>query len=130
MTITTIAALLYTVITAGVIVFQLALAVGAPWGAYALGGAFPGRLPPAMRVAAVVQALLLALMAGVVLARTGLALPGWAQAATWLIWLVVAFSVVAVILNSITPSAGERRLWAPVALVMLACSLTVALTAG
>jgi hypothetical protein len=130
MTITTIAALLYTVITAGVIVFQLALALGIPWGAYAMGGAFPGRFPPAMRVAAVVQAFLLALLAGVVLARAGLALPGWAQAATWLIWFVVVFSVVAVILNSITRSAGERWLWAPVALVMLASSLTVALTAG
>ncbi len=130
MTITAIAALFYTVITVGVVVFQLALAVGAPWGAYAMGGAFPGRFPPAMRVAAVVQAFLLAAMAGVVLARAGLALPGWASVATWLIWFVVAFAVVATILNSITPSAGERRLWAPVALVMLASSLTVALTAG
>ena len=130
MTITTIAALLYTVITAGVVLFQMALAVGAPWGAYAMGGAFPGRFPPAMRVAAVGQAFLLALMAGVVLARAGLALPGWASVATWLIWFVVAFAVVATILNLITPSAGERRLWAPVALVMLASSLTVALTAG
>jgi hypothetical protein len=130
MTITTIAALLYTVITAGVVLFQMALAVGAPWGAYAMGGAFPGRFPPAMRVAAVGQAFLLALLAGVVLARAGLALPGWASVATWLIWFVVAFAVVATILNLITPSAGERRLWAPVALVMLASSLTVALTAG
>jgi len=130
MTITAIAALFYTVITVGVVVFQLALAVGAPWGAYAMGGAFPGRFPPAMRVAAVVQAFLLAAMVGVVLARAGLALPGWASVATWLIWFVVAFSVVAVILNSITRSVGERRLWAPVALVMLASSLTVALTAG
>lgn len=130
MTITTIAALLYTIITVGVVIFQMALALGAPWGAYAMGGAFPGRFPPAMRVAAVVQAFLLAAMAGVVLARAGLALPGWASVATWLIWFVVAFAVVATILNSITPSAGERRLWAPVALVMLASSLTVALTAG
>jgi hypothetical protein len=130
MTITTIAALLYTIITVGVVIFQMALALGAPWGAYAMGGAFPGRFPPAMRVAAVVQAFLLAAMAGVVLARAGLALPGWASVATWLIWFVVAFAVVATILNSITPSAGERRLWAPIALVMLASSLTVALTAG
>lgn len=130
MTITTIAALIYTVITAGVIVFQLALAVGAPWGEYAMGGAYPGRFPPALRAAAVVQAVLLALMAGIVLARAGLALSGWATASTWLIWFVVAFAVVATILNSITPSARERRIWAPVALVMLACSLTVALTAG
>lgn len=130
MTITTTAALIYTIITAGIIVFQLALAAGAPWGEYAMGGAYPGRFPPAMRVAAVVQAVLLALLAGVVLACAGVALPGWAAASTRLIWLVVAVAVLATILNWITPSARERRLWAPVATVMLACALTVALTAG
>ena len=129
MTITGIAAILYAVLSAGVVVFQLALALGAPWGAYAMGGAFPGRFPPAMRVAAVVQAVLLALMAGVVLARAGLAVPGWAAASVWLVWGVVAFCAVAVVLNSISRSAGERRLWVPVTVAMLASSLTVALTA-
>lgn len=130
MTLSTIAAILYAVASAGVVLFQFALALGAPWGAYAMGGAFPGRFPPAMRVAAVVQAVLLALMAGVVLARAGLALPGWDVASAWLIWGVVAFCAVAVVLNSISRSAGERRLWVPVTLVMLASSLAVALTAG
>ena len=129
MTITAVAAILYAVLSAGVVVFQLALALGAPWGAYAMGGAFPGRFPPAMRVAAVVQAVLLALMAGVVLVRAGLALPGWAAASVWLVWGVVAFCAVAVVLNSISRSAGERRLWVPVTVAMLASSLTVALTA-
>ena len=129
MTITAVAAILYAVLSAGVVVFQLALALGAPWGAYAMGGAFPGRFPPAMRVAAVVQAVLLALMAGVVLARAGLALPGWAAASVWLVWGVVAFCAVAVVLNSISRSAGERRLWVPVTVAMLASSLAVALTA-
>ena len=129
MTITGIAAILYAVLSAGVVVFQLALALGAPWGAYAMGGAFPGRFPPAMRVAAVVQAVLLALMAGVVLARAGLAVPGWAAASVWLVWGVVAFCAVAVVLNSISRSAGERRLWVPVTVAMLASSLTVTLTA-
>jgi hypothetical protein len=70
-----VAAIIYTIVTAGVVGFQLALALGAPWGAYAMGGAYPGRFPPALRVAAVVQAVLLGLMAGVVLARAGLMLP-------------------------------------------------------
>jgi hypothetical protein len=35
------AALVYTGISACVAVFQLALALGAPWGSYAMGGAFP-----------------------------------------------------------------------------------------
>ncbi len=69
-------------------------------------------------------------MAAVVMSRAGLLLPDWAQVSVWLTWVIVAFSVVSVVLNTITPSAKERRVWLPVALVMLASSLTVALTAG
>jgi hypothetical protein len=60
------AALGYTGITAGVAVFQLALALGAPWGSYAMGGAFPGQYPTFMRIEALFGAALLAVMAGVV----------------------------------------------------------------
>ena len=129
MNITVIAALIYAIATAGVVAFQIALALGAPWGAYAMGGAFPGRFPPRLRVAAAVQAVLLIALAVVVLALAGLVLPGLAQAAPWLVWLAVAFSAVAAVLNTITRSAAERRLWAPVTYVMLTCSLVVALMA-
>jgi phosphatidylglycerophosphate synthase len=130
MDVTTVAAIIYLFITAGVVAFQFALAFGVPWGSYAMGGKFPGRFPPAMRASAVGQAALLGLMAAVVMSRAGLLLPDWAQVSVWLTWVIVAFSVVSVVLNTITPSAGERRVWLPVALVMLASSLTVALTAG
>lgn len=126
--VTIIAAVIYALLTLIVVGFQLALALGAPWGAYSMGGAFPGSFPPAMRLAAVAQAILLGLMATVVLSRAGLVLPGWSQAAGWLTWAIVAFVAVSVVLNTITPSAGERRLWVPVTLVLLASSLTVALT--
>ena len=124
------AAVVFALVSAGVIAFQVALALGAPWGAYAMGGTFPGRMPPAMRVAAVGQAVVLGLLAVVVLSDAGLALPALSAAVPWLIWLAVAFSAASLVLNSITPSAGERRIWVPVAVVMLASSLTVALTAG
>jgi len=127
MNITMIAAIVYTIATAGVVAFQIALAFGAPWGEYAMGGAFPGRFPPRLRVAAVVQAVVLAALAVVVLAFAGVMLPELAQATPWLIWLAVAFSAIAAVLNTITRSAGERRLWAPVTYVMLVCSLIVAL---
>jgi len=121
------AALAYAVVSAGVIAFQIALAAGAPWGAYAMGGAFPGQFPPELRVAAVVQALILGLFALVVLARAGIALPKWSRTSRWFIWVVVAFSGLSLILNTITPSAGERAVWAPVALIMLVSSVIVAL---
>ena len=45
MPVSSVAALLYAVVTAGCVAFQLALAVGAPWGSYAMGGRYPRRLP-------------------------------------------------------------------------------------
>ena len=128
MTIRRIAAFLYAIITLAVVAFQIALASGAPWGAFAIGGAFPGQLPPAMRIAAVIQAALLIGFALVVLARTGIILPTWLRASRWLAWVVVAFSALSLILNLITPSAGERAIWAPVAFIMLLSSGIVAFT--
>ena len=121
------AAVLFATVVAGVIAFQIALALGAPWGSYAMGGGAPGRFPATLRAAAVVQAALLALISAIVLSRAGLVLPAWSDASRWLIWLVVAISLVAVVLNAISPSAGERRLWVPVAVVMLGSSFLVAL---
>ena len=122
-----IAAVTFVLVTLGAIGFQVALALGAPWGAYAMGGKYPGRFPAPMRIAAAVQALILGGLAGIVLARAGLALAPWAPAASWLIWVAVAFSAVSLVLNSITTSKGERLVWVPVAIVMLTTSLTVAL---
>jgi len=123
-----VAARIYAVVTFVVIAFQIALALGAPWGAYAMGGAFPGQFPPELRVAAVVQAVILAALALVVLARAGIALPKWSRTSRWLVWAVVAFSALSLVLNSITPSARERAIWAPVALIMLISSVLVAVS--
>lgn len=57
------------------ILFQLALASGAPWGHLAMGGKYPGVFPPPLRIAAVVQALLIAFFALIVLTRSGTTLP-------------------------------------------------------
>src|SRR5262245_31272575 len=93
-----LAALIYGVVSLGVVAFQMALAAGAPWGAYAMGGAFPGQFPPQLRVAAMIQAVILGLLALVVLARAGIALPKWQRASRWAIWVVVTFSTISLIL--------------------------------
>src|SRR5688572_9099213 len=125
-----IAALFYAIISLAVIAFQIALAAGAPWGAFAMGGAFPGQFPPALRIAALIQAALLLAMAAVVLARAGVILPGWSRVSRWLIWFVVAFAALSLVLNLITPSAGERAIWAPVAFLLLISSSLVAFTSS
>jgi hypothetical protein len=122
-----VAAGVFALVAAGVVLFQLALAAGAPWGAYAMGGAFPGRYPPGLRLLAVVQGAVIALLALVVLSDAGLATPTVADAAPWAVWVVVLFSIVAVVLNAISRSAGERRIWVPVSLAMLVTAAIVAL---
>ena len=126
MTMRRVAAIIYAIVSLGVVAFQIALAAGAPWGAYAMGGAFQGQFPPALRIAAIIQAVLLVGMAAVILARAGLILPSWARVSRWLVWVVVAFAAVSLVLNLITPSAGERAIWAPTALLLLISSAMVA----
>ncbi len=128
--VTQAAAILFSAVTVGVIAFQIALALGAPWGAYAMGGAFPGRYPPRMRVAAAGMAALLVLLVLIVLSSAGLIVVPLLSGLPSLIWLVVAFSAVSVVLNAASRSAGERRIWVPVALVMLGSSLIVAISPG
>lgn len=120
-------AIVFGLVTGFAVAFQVGLALGAPWGRFAMGGAYPGRFPPRLRVGALVQAAVLAILAVIVLAHAGLVLPELSASYPWLIWLAVAFSGVSAVLNAITRSAGERRIWLPVAIVMLASSLLVAL---
>lgn len=130
MSLTTAFALVFATVAVGVVAFQVALALGAPWGAYAMGGAFPGRFPPAMRAAALAQAAVIALLALIILSAAGLVLPSLADTLPWAVWVAVAVSLVSLALNAISRSAGERRIWVPVAFVMLVSSFTVALAAG
>jgi hypothetical protein len=119
------AAIAFLVLTAGAIAFQLALAAGAPWGDYAMGGRYPGRFPPRMRVAAVVQAGVLVVLGLIVATRAGMVRSP--LDAPWLIWGVVAFSAASVVVNAISRSHSERKVWLPVALGLLASSLLLAL---
>jgi hypothetical protein len=130
MAIARIAAIIYAIVTFGVVAFQIALAAGAPWGAYAMGGAAPGQFPPALRIGAVIQVALLAGMAAVILARAGLVLPGWSRVSHWLVWIAVALTALSLVLNLITPSVGERAIWAPTLALLLISSLIVAFSSS
>lgn len=124
------AALVYAAATTVIVGFQAALVAGAPWGEYAMGGRVPGRLPTAMRVAAAVQAVALAILALVVLDAGGVLSLGWVAALPWLAWVPVAVSGVSLLMNAVSRSPKERRTWVPVALVLLVSSVIVALSGG
>ena len=126
MQISKLAAILHTAFMILVILFQIARAVGAPWGQYAMGGSFPGVYPVALRIAAVGQTIFLVFWAAIILARAGLAFARWQKLARRLIWLFVILSIVATLLNAITPSGPERAIWLPIAAGLLLCNLAVA----
>ena len=121
------AALVFSVLVAIVVLFQLALAASAPWGHLAMGGRHPGRFPPSLRVGAVIQSGLLGLLALVVLGHAGFDVPLVAGWPAWTRWIPVVVSALSLLMNLATPSKAERRLWGPVAAVMLGTSLVVAL---
>ena len=123
----TTSAYLFAALTLIVIVFQACLAAGAPWGTASMGGRYPGKYPPKMRVAAVLNMAVLALTALVVLSRAGLYLPDLLPFARVAIWVVVVMFLAGTVMNAITPSKIER-IWAPVALLQFVASLVVALS--
>ena len=120
------AAYSFIVLTAGVVLFQLALVAGMPWGEAAWGGAYPGVLPPAMRFASAASALLLTQLGAVIALRARLRGNPSRTMIKKAAWGVVAFCVLSVMLNAITPSVIERVIWLPVTLAMLVSSVVVA----
>ena len=121
-----LAATIFSVCTTIAVLFQSALALGAPWGHLAMGGRFPGKFPPEVRIAAVVRAILLSLLAGIVLVRGQILLPTYYEHSLYGIWVVVGISALSLVMNLITPSKLERVIWAPIGAILLACSLLVA----
>ncbi len=122
-----VAAYVFVALVLVVCAFQVALAAGAPWGHLAMGGKFPGRFPPVMRVLAVLQCGVLLLLGGIVLIRAGFILEEWRRIGAALIWVVVGLSALSVVMNLATPSKWERIIWGPVSIGLLAASAAVAL---
>ncbi|WP_405172044.1 hypothetical protein MHI12_07795 [Paenibacillus sp. FSL H8-0280] len=81
-----------------------------------------------MRFACIFQIAILAFTGIIVLSKAGLLWPQWSVFAETAIWFIVAYLVLGTILNLITRSVWERRIWAPVTLLMLLKSITVAIT--
>jgi hypothetical protein len=122
----TLSAIIFAGLTGIVIIFQGCLAAGVPWGAASMGGRYPGKYPPKMRVVAIINILILLFMAAIVLAEADLLLPQLKSFSGIAIWIIAGYLVIGTVLNTITPSKIER-IWAPVALVQLIMSVIVAI---
>jgi hypothetical protein len=121
-----LAAVFFAGLTGVAVMFQVALACGAPWGELTLGGKYRGRLPGLFRIVPIVSGALLTGFAVIVLAHAGLAFANVTAISNSLIWVVVAYCVAGTIANFITPSRRERMLWFPITALMLVSSTVVA----
>ncbi len=123
----TIATMIFTILIGIVILFQIGLVIGMPWGEYAMGGRFPGTYPWKMRLGSIIQIIILFFFAYIVLIRAEIVSSRYDEFSMTAIWFVVCFLVLAVVLNLITPSKKERAIWAPTSIILLVTSLIVAL---
>ena len=113
-------ALLYAFFCGSVILFQVCLIAGLPWGHLTQGGQHVGALPISGRIIAGVSIILLALFAYSVLSLARW-VPCWPA---WTGWVTLAIQGVSMVLNWITPSQSERSLWGPITTLMFVLVVT------
>jgi hypothetical protein len=103
--------------------FQAALALGAPLGRAAWGGAY-SQLPPGLRIASALDVAFWILATGVILRRGGFRVPRISPAiARWGTWALVVVLTLSALMNFASSSPWERYLWGPLALIMTALCL-------
>ncbi|QYO77493.1 hypothetical protein [Devosia salina] len=122
------AAIIFTVLMAGLAVFQLALALGAPLGHFAWGGQHKV-LPRGLRIGSLLSIVLYGLFSAIVMMRSALLAPwpdaGWIGPATW---ALVAYLALGIVMNAISRSLPERLTMTPLVAVLCALALIVALS--
>jgi len=112
-----------------VVLFQLALALGAPLGAAAWGGEHSGQLPSNLRVASAFSATFWSLAALTVLARGRIALsPIPFSVSRWGTWALVGVLTVGTMANLASSSSWERFGWAPLVLALAVICFKLART--
>jgi hypothetical protein len=98
--------------------FQLALAIGMPWGRAAYGGT-SATLVPELRVASGVATVVWLLAALVVLGRAGYwGSARWSGFLPWATWVVAVLLLLGALVNFASSSPWERFGWGPLALLL------------
>ena len=98
--------------------FQVALALGVPWGRAAYGGT-SATLQPELRVASGVATIVWLLAAAVVLGRAGYwGSARWTVSFHWGTWLVAGLLALGAVVNFASSSPWERFGWGPLALLL------------
>jgi len=124
------AAIAATVGFAGLAVFQLLIAAGAPLGEAAWGGSTDGQVSTGLRVGSAVSIAVYTVSAGLILRSAGFRVP-WLSAAVARIGssVLVVLLTLGTVANFLSQSAWERFLLAPVTLVLAGLCFLVARSA-
>lgn len=106
--------------------FQFALVLGAPMGEFAFGGQDPV-LPAQYRFSAAVSGLVMLAIAGHYIAQLGWLSPLLDADLNAIVnWVLVAFFAFSALMNNLTRSQKEKRLWGGTTIAMLLASVIVA----
>lgn len=123
----TVAVVIFLVLLGALAVFQISLALGAPWGRFAWGGQHEGVLPRGYRIASAVTPFVYVLMAVIALDRASVidVVPDAVSGVG--MWVIFAFFVLGVLMNAISRSKHERYSATPVAIVLAVAALFLAI---
>jgi hypothetical protein len=126
--VTELSAILAAILLVVLGVFQLALALGAPWGQAAWGGQHVGVLPTPLRIASGVAAVVIVpTVMLLVLAAAGLVSADWLPLdGSLIMWVLTGIFAVGSLMNVVSRSRVER-VWGPVALILALCCAVIAL---
>ncbi|MDP2310230.1 MAG: hypothetical protein Q8P18_29715 [Pseudomonadota bacterium] len=108
------------ILIVGVAGLQVALALGAPLGAYAWGGRAVGVLPGRLRAGSALSALVLLALAALVLLRAGWVTPHPPTPVVWAVRIIVGLLALNTLGNVVSASPSERRVMAPITLALTA----------
>lgn len=121
-------AIVFTVLLSLLAVFQIALALGAPWGRFAWGGQHHGALPKRLRIASAVSVVVYTVLALPALDLAGIIdiVPNAVSHVA--AWVVFGYLCIGVIMNAVSRSRSERVVMTPLAVVLALLAFVVALT--
>jgi len=121
-----IAALAACAVLSGLAIFQAALVSGAPLGRFAWGGQHKV-LPTGLRVGSAVSIVLYGAFGYIALAKAGMVPLLANEAITSVVaWVLAGYFALGVLMNAISRSKPERAVMTPVALVLAAAYLVLA----
>jgi hypothetical protein len=118
----------FAVILCALVVFQVALANGAPWGRFAWGGQHAGALPRRLRIASGISVLVYVVLAVPALDLAGIVDVVPNAVAQVAAWVVFGYLCLGVVMNAASRSTAERAIMTPVAAVLAVLAFVVALS--